>query len=442
VVSTAAAPIPTTQMSRRWLPFFGGDSAVDFLWVLLGLTLVRGILYAVLSPPFGSPDEMEHFQYIKYLATGGNAVPKGDEGSQPVPYYALMVPAYWVTSGQLPAVQDLAIRLASLPFLLGTVIVTWLAAQKMAPNRPLVPVVAAAFVGFHPQLAYIGSSVNNDSAANLMAAVLVYLVICLLAQKRHGWTMPATLLALGAAPMTKGQILSVLAVCAVVVLVTAGHGVSASSPRWRVVYLACLGVPFLVAIGAASTEAGAFLLVRSEMTLSILTQWDRLASNAKAAGLMPFSYQFLSFWAAFLGESVRPLAVWYAAPFTMVLLGVVGYGRYCLGCLTSHRSILMQLDLRYIILVVIAVAVWVVPLLYFLNGYDYPENSWRLQALQGRYLFVSLLPTAILVGNGLDLLIRNHILKPASAVILLTLAAFDVVSLAALVGYYRWPTGG
>ena len=62
------------------------------LYILLALTLVRGVLYAMLNPPFGSPDERAHFQYVQHLATGG-AVARGAEGHQPVPYYALMVPA-------------------------------------------------------------------------------------------------------------------------------------------------------------------------------------------------------------------------------------------------------------------------------------------------------------------------------------------------------------
>ena len=160
-------PVPLKHRSHESISNNAGNSARAFLWILLALTLVRGILYAIFNPPFGSPDETEHFKYVAYLATGGAAGPIGAEQHQPVPYYALMVPAYWLTASYPDVLQNLAIRIASLPLLLGIVAFTWLAAREMAPNKPLIAVVATAFVALHPENTVIAASANNDTAANL-----------------------------------------------------------------------------------------------------------------------------------------------------------------------------------------------------------------------------------------------------------------------------------
>ena len=125
-------------------------SGTDLLWILLALAAVRGVIYALLNPYLTGPDEAEHLKYVAYLATGGASGELGAEGKQPVPYYAMLAPAYWLAMDYSPAVQALAVRLASVPLLLGQVALAWLAARKLAPARPLVAMVAAGFRGAAP----------------------------------------------------------------------------------------------------------------------------------------------------------------------------------------------------------------------------------------------------------------------------------------------------
>ncbi len=316
--------VSTTSQHRRicrWLPGTG-DTSVDFLWVLLAVTLVRGVIYAVLNPPFGSPDERDHVQYVRYLATFGRSGEAGVESSQPIPYYALMVPAYWLTAGQSTAIQDLAIRLASLPFLPGIVLFTWLAGRKMAPGKPFVPVVAAAFVGLHPQLAYIGASANNDNAANFMAAVLTYGVVSLFSSQPSRVSLAGTAAAIGAALMTKGQILPVVAAAVAVLLGRLGQRSFGVRSAKLYLYLAGgIGIAFL----ALTTARGAGLAARAWHVLSVSLSPQILADPIAQRGLDPFSYQFASFWGAFLGEALRPADPWYMAPLAILVLGAVGY---------------------------------------------------------------------------------------------------------------------
>lgn len=424
---------------RHWLPG-SGDASVDFLWVVLALTLVRGVIYAVLNPPFGSPDEKPHFEYVANLATAGASGPRGDEAYQPVPYYALMVPAYWLTAGASPEVQDLAIRLAGLPFLLGVVLFTWLAGRRMAPGKPFVPVVAAAFVGLHPQLAYIGASANNDNAANFMAAVLTYLMVTLLAGNAPRWAIPATAVAIGVALMTKGQILPVVAVCVAALLgVVVQRAVEARS-TWL---LLSIPAAALLSAIALSTKEGANHIERTRLALSTLEDWRAAVGIAERSGLEPLSYQFVSFWAAFLGESVHPAVIWYLLPGLVMASGLAGYALGGPRAMWRVPWRLAPIALR-VFLGVALVGGFLPAYLVYLWVHRMPGYPWTLQQLQGRYTLVSLATLALLVADGISSLPQGRVARPTllSVAALALLAAFDAGSIASLAGHHSWPASG
>ena len=412
-----------------------GMASRKVLWILLALALVRGLLYAVLNPPFGSPDEMTHFQYVAYLATNGASGPIGAEGHQPVLYYALMVPAYWLTAGQPAAVQLLAIRIASIPFLLGTVLFIWLAARKMVPDRPIVPIVAAAFVALQPELAYFGASANNDNAANFMAAVLTWLVVVLTVGKSDRRVVLVTAVAIGISLVTKGQILPVTAISAVVL---SGHLVLRTRPsdRWKLALAAPASLAVAVALLAG--RAGGRMVDVAATASSMLVDWPKAWAMAQQSGTDPFSYMFTSFWAAFIGESVRPADAWYFVPAAVVMLAVAGY----LVALLSHsirRVASCPAVLLRIVLVGMLVGVLLAAYLRYLYNYQFEDQPWRLQILQGRFLHVAIAPLALLVGEGWGLLTPARVRATAGWGVLGLLITFDVVSLAALALHYAWP---
>lgn len=422
--------------NSRWV-----TSAQSFLWVLLALTLVRGVVYAVLNPPFGSPDERDHFQYVAHLATGGASGPRGAEANQPVTYYALMVPAYWATSGHSAAVQLLAIRLASIPLLLGTVIFAWLAAHKMAPGRPAVPIVATAMVALHPQNTVIGVSANNDSLANFAAAVLTYLVVTLLAGgKTHSWVLPLTGLAIAGALMTKGQILSMAALSSVVLLVSVAHTAFRTRSWWL---LLCPALALGLASLVFGTREGAYLAKRVQDHISILAQGMKALDAARQAGLRePLSYLLPSFWSAFLGESVRPSGGWYFLPLAAVVVAPAGYvARLAKSSRGGPAIAPRAVALRAVLVSMIVAQALVVYLRYLQTFFVAPNWAWTLQVFQGRFLLVILVPLALLAAEGWSMLETKHRRIPLPVLAVGMFALFDAASLGALIGYYAWPTG-
>ena len=105
-------------------------------------------------------------------------------------YYAALAPAY-VLAGSSPLAQLTLMRIAS--GLIGAlaVLFTFLLVRELAPGRPWLAVLAALLVAYEPMYGFISGAVNNDVGVNAAAAALTYL---LLRMVRRGVTLPWGLL--------------------------------------------------------------------------------------------------------------------------------------------------------------------------------------------------------------------------------------------------------
>ncbi len=248
------------------------------LW-LFAIAACNFACWALITPAFQAPDEVDHFAYTQSLVQRGEA-PSRDPasplarwssaeallledasfltdhqvGDSRVPwsgtqqreyraqvrrlhpsssdgggnetaathgpiYYAALAPAYMLASSS-PLDQLTLMRLASA--LLGALVVvfTFLLARELAPRRPWLAVLAALLVCYEPMYGFISGAVNNDVGVNAGAAALELLLIRML---RRGVTIPwgaltgALLILL---PEIKGTALSLYPVAGVVFLVT------------------------------------------------------------------------------------------------------------------------------------------------------------------------------------------------------------------------------
>ena len=166
--------------------------------IITGYLLV-GILYAVKTPPWQAPDEPAHYNYIKYLAENQRfpVLQMGDyphdyleeikakrfppqmsieplryEFHQPPLYYILAALIYKVfASGLLP------LRLFSV--LLGCCLL-WVAyrvAKEIFPEDETMAFGTTAFVAFVPMHVAMTAAVNNDTLAELILAVILWMVV-------------------------------------------------------------------------------------------------------------------------------------------------------------------------------------------------------------------------------------------------------------------------
>lgn len=174
------------------------------LFVVLGLYLVLGILYAVRTPAWQTPDEPAHVQVVAQLAESGccpviapgdwdqallseltsarfapellDAIPSIQyEDHQPPLFYLLAMPVYTAAGGGW-----LALRLLSLLLGAGVVIAAYAAARMLLPAQGWLAVSAAAFTALIPQHLAMLAAANNDAQAEFAVALGLLLMIAYL----------------------------------------------------------------------------------------------------------------------------------------------------------------------------------------------------------------------------------------------------------------------
>jgi predicted membrane protein DUF2142 len=232
------APAPRSGGTRRLAGWVFAIAALNFA------------CWALITPPFQAPDEVDHFAYTQSLVERGEAPsrnpgsplprwssaedlaledmsfftdhqvgdtympwlslqerdyrrqvaelrPKGNDGGGnetaathgPI-YYAALAPAYML-AGSSPLAQLTLMRLASALIGALAVLFTFLLVRELAPGRPWLAVLAALLVAYQPMYGFISGAVNNDVGVNAGAAALELLLIRML---RRGVTLPVGLL--------------------------------------------------------------------------------------------------------------------------------------------------------------------------------------------------------------------------------------------------------
>jgi len=203
-------------------------------WLAVALiALGQAWTWALLTPPFQSPDEPDHFAYVQYLAETGKApsgegpvqssaavlaldgvrtfssietpdsrppwlasqerewerraalVPnRDDDGGAPGVstgphsplYYGLLAPAY-LAAGDSTFSELTAARLLSAFFLAVIAACAFGIVREIVPRRPALAVGAGLLVAFQPMLGFISGALNNDSGVNAAAALALYLTV-------------------------------------------------------------------------------------------------------------------------------------------------------------------------------------------------------------------------------------------------------------------------
>jgi len=275
---------------------------------LFAIAVVNFSCWALITPSFQAPDEVDHFAYTQSLVERGQAPSRnpasplarwssseslaledmsfstdhqvggtrppwlstqeryyekqvaklhpsasdggGDETAAthgPI-YYAALAPAY-LAAGSSPLSQLTLMRLASALIGALTVLFTFLLARELAPGRQWIAVLAALLVAFQPMYGFISGAVNNDVGVNAGAAALAWLLIRML---RRGVTLPWGLLT-GALvillPLVKGTAYSLYPVAAIAFLVALlRHHRRSDAAGWAGLALGAL------AVGALSTH--------------------------------------------------------------------------------------------------------------------------------------------------------------------------------------------
>lgn len=392
--------------------------------VILAAFLVLATAYSVVTPLFEAGDEIWHYPYVQYLATG-HSLPIQDpavktlweqEGGQPPLYYVLAaVATFWIDTSDLPdrlwynphakigipllfgnknmivhtsaegfpwhntALAVHLIRLLSIIFSAATVALTYLLALEMQDSKTLAA-VAAAIVAFNPMFIFISASVNNDSLAAMLAAFSLLLMARLLTR---GTTMRgyfALGVALGLAAITKASDLGLVVIAAGVFLAL----LRAKSGRRRDLVLGVILSAAIVIAIAGWWYLRNYLLYADPFAFNV---WVAIAGGrptpATLATLLDeFQGMRISFWGNFGGVNIIAPEWVYSVLDTMTVLAAVGL---LIGLVRRKVPRLLGLPALWLVIIFVALMRWTMLTL----------------ASQGRLLFPAISGIAILITYGL-----------------------------------------
>jgi hypothetical protein len=407
-----------------------------FLGLLLVLTLIRGLIYAVVIPPWQAPDETGHFEYAWLMARLGR-VPTPEDIS-PTFERELMASLYEWRYGEfigrplpegipdrmrgLPAnifarnsrtvlsgrfslsylwsalflspfrFQDLTFQLfvARLSSVLLSMGIVWLAYQtfsELVLSRSYLIWSMTAVVVFLPQHTFINSTVGDGPLAELMACLVLYCWARLFRRGASAWTVIG---------IAAGTLIGIWSKATAAFLIPLNVGLALlwffRQPRraWRQVAYVCVGVGLL---GLAALAWDYHQSPLGSRTLSMfweslpVQEWIWVDARGLAFGeALLISYN--SFWANFGWMAVPVSSRWYGAILLLTLIAIVGW---MLGGKNQKDFPLWAVMMMGgSLLIALIIFVWKGLLSPFSGYYQF----------QGRYLFPVVIPVVFLLVGG------------------------------------------
>jgi hypothetical protein len=227
------------------------------------ITFLNAGAWALITPPFQTPDEPDHFSYAQYVAETGHAASPtpstrpafssdqalalegahsygvlssldgkppwlalyqgiweherarsphardngggftlGAAGHAP-PYYLLAAAGYELVRSQSTYSQLTMVRLVSALLAAIVAACAFGIVRELLPRWPIAAVAAGLLVAFQPMFSFIGGAANNDNGINATAAISLYLLIRALRRGLSWRTALGLGLALALTPLMK-----------------------------------------------------------------------------------------------------------------------------------------------------------------------------------------------------------------------------------------------
>ncbi|MCB0210944.1 MAG: glycosyltransferase family 39 protein [Anaerolineae bacterium] len=455
------------------------------LALLIGLIIVRGLIYIAIIPPWLAPDEPAHFEAIRLIGQEGllptrdaylttpmhpemhasfqtfqvwqlsrlappQAPRRPDQpssdlfidyypptstgsliiaGNYPLVYHQLMAPLSALIRNLSLVQQVYIMRLVSLLLTTLTVVCGWFFGRTIFPAQMRYALGLTSFLVFLPMHLHVDTAINSD----VLVVVLVALYFLGLAKIFcKGPSLPwliITALALGAAVITKPTSLFILPTTGVALLL---YG--ARRFYWKPRLLAGL-LPVVIAIAFI----GSIVLFqvgdggRAVSTLDIAIEQPVVTGNYfSPAALAVYAYTiqwgFLSFWGLFGWANIPVLATGIRVVWLVCLgvgLGVVIFGgRHLLQLGQQRRTLTSQ---QQDILLVLLCSLIFALISVYTPIIATQSTRWGPPA---RYFFPALLPLALYFFLGYQQLIPARFYRWTLPLWLTALFLFDTFTLA------------
>jgi 4-amino-4-deoxy-L-arabinose transferase-like glycosyltransferase len=408
--------------------------------------LVIGILYAIETPAWQVPDEPAHYNYIGQLAETGSlpVLRPGDydadhlgqltherfppelsiaaveyEDHQPPLYYLLASPIYIVFDGALTP-----LRLFSVLLGLGVIISAYAVASDVFPHYPLIALGSAAFVAFLPQHVAMMAGVNNDSLAEFLIGLILWMTVRWVSIGMHPaskgnqekrWLVGLGIV-LGLGLVTKTTIVALAPVVALALVFVWRHHVTTTTGTSGRDLLRQIGLVFGPALLIASFWWLRNLSLYGGLDIYGLANHDaivvgqpRTAQWIQQQGLSSWlerglTFTFQSFWGQFGWMAVlmpRWLYRGLALCSVLLVLGIV-YRWWDMRSSETEATPTgypAKYDAHTVQVIILGATVLFAVLAYLYYNLTFVQH-------QGRYLFPALIPIAAGVALGVDGLLR------------------------------------
>lgn len=435
------------------------------LWlkVALATLLILPVLLAIeisfLNPLFEPPDELLHYQFVRYLVDERELPTQQPEMAlsqyhQPPLYYLIgsILTAGIADEGTIPPrnphwtsypmekvhrdnkAQFLSTAEMAFPFtgtalvthvlrgwsvllLAGIVVLFWQLGKQLWPNQMQKQLLFLAIAALSPMLIYIGGSVNND---NLVIFLSVLLLLLTLKAIQNDFRWPTSLLiglVWGLALLSK--------VSAVMLIVSWGVGLlwtSWQKKDWSLLISRTLAIS-AIAILLSGWWFARNLILYGELTglEQMLAIWgegrlDSFGLSEITGGLI---YSWTTFWGRFgYGQIILPpIIYWFYA-----VLALIGFIGLCWrAAIIYHQGKWREISGIWYVFVATS-------LVYFAGLFYYVYRN--LSGANGRYIFPALPAIAALMVTGLS---TFKLSRPAVITLILLLVAVTVFSVGVFV---------
>jgi hypothetical protein len=441
------------------------------LWILLILLLLRGLLYVFAVPPWQHPDEPTHFEHVRWIAErwelptpdtisveirreiaqsmlangfwDPESTPSLDDdslanpGVSPLGIYTLTHPRlYYVVSAawlwpwlRLPVEGQLyLVRMFSIILNLVVVLATYQTVRILYPYRKWLAVMVSAFVVFQPVHTDIMSAVNNDVLINALAG-LFFLVMAWIFKEgldiKKG-VLLFSLLILGFLTKTTAVVLWVsLPIGLLFYIWRSGH------TKW---FLAIAGLCLVTVVislalwqmdilqgwvNQVGDVAGRYFRVTFSGTFQALQDPEFRELPLQAAPVV-----FRSFWGSFGWRHIWLSPVWYVVLGIVSVVSLAGLVLLA-GSKMIHPGRRKNLPYRSPFLAYGFCTILAACMAAILRSVAVQGLSPYLS--HGRYIFIAMVPFALLFTLGLRAWTKPAWRRAAAALFLLFLIAYDAL---------------
>lgn len=395
------------------------------LLIVLAYLILAG-LFATRTPAWQAPDEPAHYNYIAQLAEGElPVIREGDwdsnaleayksvqwqgvtdeqistiryENHQPPLYYALGVPVFALTDGNLTA-----LRLYSALWGVVVIVCAYLLTARIFPQKNWLALSVAGFVAFQPMHLHILASVNNDSLSWAITAVgLTLAVYYVQGDKRISPVWLGLIVGIGL--VTKASTYFLAGVMGLAILMRWWD----EGERDFVTLVKQTAWFLLPALGLGLLWWGRNLAVYGVPDFlglkahdAIVVGQPRTAERIELLGFGGYVAEFLrvtfqSFWGQFGWMAVPLQNSWYAVILGVMIVSLAGYVvNFTPSASFGDTSPILGEDNKRsgILLLMIALILGILAYLYY--------NS-EFQQYQARYMFPVLIVFGMVLMTGLE----------------------------------------